>query len=83
MQKRKIAIVLFCVVSSVVMSSCVKKTLETANAPVVAAAKFVGHCAASMFKYLKPGHAGIHHIPHAHVSKSSGVVPDGDAPESK
>jgi len=50
MQKRRLAIVLFCVVSSLFMSSCVKEAVHTATSPIVAGAKTLWNCIGSVFK---------------------------------
>ena len=60
MQKRRLAIVLFCVVSLLVMSSCVKEAIHTAASPIVFGAKTLLNCIGNVFKGKKC------HVVHTH-----------------
>ena len=80
MQKRKMAIVLFCLVSSLIFSSCVKKTLGTASTPIIAAAKVVSTCARAIFNTFNLNHG---HHSHTHKKKICDDPPVDDVPESK
>lgn len=50
MQKKKVAVVLFCIVSVVVMSSCIRKTIGTFGSPVINSTKTAWNCLGSVFK---------------------------------
>lgn len=60
MQKRRLAIVLFCVVSLLVMSSCVKEAMNTAASPIISGAKTLWNCIGNVFKGKKC------HVGHTH-----------------
>ena len=80
MKRRKLAIVLFCIVGPLFMSSCVKKTLETAATPVVAVMKGVGTLAKALFRTLRVKHGKKSNTTHTHEEKFCECPPLDDAP---
>lgn len=66
MQKRRIAVILFCIVSSIFMTSCLKKTLTTATSPIIASVKTVASCVSILFRAI--GDKCSHH---KHIHRES------------
>jgi len=73
MHKRKLALVLLCVVCSAFFSSCVKKTLETAATPAIAVGRGIATFGRVLFGSNKTKKK-TEHTPHTH-KEAPAIVP--------
>jgi len=81
MVNRRVAIVMFCLASSLVMSSCVKDTLSTVTSSASSAVGLVGTVAKAVFNTFRIRHGN--HTPHTHVRNESKVAPTGKTSNDK
>jgi len=81
MQRKKISVILFCIVSSVVMSSCMKTTANAIGTPVLNSFKTGWNCLESIFKGIGNTVRGKHR--HTHTRKFCEVPPVEEAPAEK
>jgi len=49
MRNSTVKVAIFCVVSTVVFSSCVKRTFDTATKPIVKTSKTIWNCVSALF----------------------------------
>jgi len=80
-KSKKIAVVLFCVASSVLMSSCMKKELKMVASPIVTVAKVVGGCAKVVFDAFRIRHGEKNKPPHTHTKRVSRLDAFGEVQE--
>jgi len=66
MRNSTVKVAIFCVVSTVVFSSCVKKTFNTATQPIVKTSKTIWNCVSALFGCSSNKKAIKTQQPHAH-----------------